>query len=139
MEKSNFILILTHGNMGKEMLVTASMFTLIDREVAFLGLNVDENIKDYQKKIEKFINDNSFVLILTDMLTATTTRVSALLLKYENVEIVTGLNLVMLLCALREKSNFDLKTLAEVVKQEALEDIIDIRRFMQLKNKNRKE
>lgn len=53
MERDNTILIVTHGNIGKELLDSASMFIKIEQQVHVIGLYADDDINDVHKKVEK--------------------------------------------------------------------------------------
>ena len=128
MEQDNTILIVTHGNIGKELLDSASMFIKIEQQVHVIGLYADDDINDVHKKVENFISHHAAVLILTDLLSGATTRIAALSLQYPQVEVITGMNLVMLISAIRESLNYDVKTLAAVVKKTAVEDIVNVRK-----------
>ena len=128
MEQDNTILIVTHGNIGKELLDSASMLIKIEQQVHVIGLYADDDINDVHKKVENFISHHAAVLILTDLLSGATTRIAALSLQYPQVEVITGMNLVMLISAIRESLNYDVKTLAAVVKKTAVEDIVNVRK-----------
>ena len=55
MEQDNTILIVTHGNIGKELLDSASMFIKIEQQVHVIGLYADDDINDVHKKVENFL------------------------------------------------------------------------------------
>ena len=100
----------------------------IEQQVHVIGLYADDDINDVHKKVENFISHHAAVLILTDLLSGATTRIAALSLQYPQVEVITGMNLVMLIIAIRESLNYDVKTLAAVVKKTAVEDIVNVRK-----------
>lgn len=63
MEQDNTILIVTHGNIGKELLDSASMFIKIEQQVHVIGLYADDDINDVHKKVENFISHLSLIHI----------------------------------------------------------------------------
>ena len=74
MEQDNTILIVTHGNIGKELLDSASMFIKIEQQVHVIGLYADDDINNVHKKVENFISHHAAVLILTDLLSGDNTH-----------------------------------------------------------------
>ena len=85
---------------------------------------IDSNI------LKEKIAEAEDVLVLTDMLSASTTQIAATLLPRGKIEIVSGVNLAMLIYAIRERNFYDVTDLAEKAKQAALEDIVNVRKRM---------
>lgn len=121
------ILLMTHGELGSELIRTASMFQPVTSSLMFIGLHENDAIRDYQKQMEALLQDDIDLLILSDMVSAATTRVAVQALVHGNVEVVSGVNLLMLINALREKDTHDLKQLSELVRDAGKEDIVNIR------------
>ena len=65
-----------------------------------------------EKKI-KALNKGRGVLILTDMFGGTPSNISLAFLKEEKVEVLTGVNLPMVIAIAQNRSNLTLKELAE--------------------------
>ena len=90
----------------------------------------DDNIKVLRCLLKEKIAEAEDVLVLTDMLSASTTQIAATLLPRGKIEIVSGVNLAMLIYAIRERNFYDVTDLAEKAKQAALEDIVNVRKRM---------
>jgi mannose/fructose-specific phosphotransferase system component IIA len=97
------ILLLGHGNYAKGVWETAQMIAGPQDNVKYLTIAYDDDLDQYKNKIEKEIlnSGEDGILILTDLLGGSPFMISSRLYgKYKDqlpVEIVTGLNLPMLL------------------------------------------
>lgn len=95
------VLIVTHGNLGKELLA-ASAFIIGELEsAAAVSLSASESAEDIRGRMEEAINsvdkNNEGVVILTDMFGGTPANVALSFLDERSVEVITGVNLPMLL------------------------------------------
>ena len=112
------IILVTHGNFGESLLSAATMIMGDDENCDALGVDVsrpmNEIIEELQKKVRDMDKDEG-VLILTDMFGGTPTNISLSLLSHGRIEVITGVNLPMVLKALggRDKK---LKDLAQEIK-----------------------
>ena len=110
------LLIVTHSNLGRE-IIKATEFILgrvetIDT-VSITETTDSEGIhKKIQKKIEA-LDRGQGVLILTDMFGGTPSNISLSFLKEGQVEVLTGVNLPMVLAIAKNRSD---STLGEVAK-----------------------
>ena len=129
MSSNTKILVLTHQQLGKVLLKTAASFVDIE-DCEWYGLFEDDNIKVVRCLLKEKIAEAEDVLVLTDMLSAATTQIAATLLPRGKIEIVSGVNLAMLIYAIRERNFYDVTDLAEKAKQAALEDIVNVRKRM---------
>ena len=129
MSSNTKILVLTHQQLGKVLLKTAASFVDIE-DCEWYGLFEDDNIKVLRCLSKEKIAEAEDVLVLTDMLSAATTQIAATLLPRGKIEIVSGVNLAMLIYAIRERNFYDVTDLAEKAKQAALEDIVNVRKRM---------
>lgn len=98
------ILVVTHGGLG-ESLVRAAGFILGDVPERLLSYSMDweddvDETRDGLVQCIQELGTEEGVLVLTDMFGGTPTNVSLSLLKQENVEVVCGVNLPMVLKAL---------------------------------------
>lgn len=110
------IVIVTHGDLGTELLRTGEEIVGKLPRVEAVSIHAEEKIERARKKIEAVVqrvDDGSGVLILTDLFGGTPSNLSLSYLESGRVEVVTGVNLPMLvnLPTLREESN--LRALAE--------------------------
>jgi PTS system mannose-specific IIA component len=110
------LLIVTHSNLGKE-IINAAEF-IVGRLEAADTLSITETTdsegihKKIQKKVEA-LDRGQGVLILTDMFGGTPSNISLSFLKEGHVEVLTGVNLPMVLAIARNRSG---STLSEVAK-----------------------
>lgn len=121
------ILILTHGDLGVQFLETARLIGLTseDRTAA---MSVDpkaspESVRDHLAKAISKLNAGNGVLILTDLFGGTPTNLSLSFLDEGKVEVVTGLNLPMLIKSINSKDDYDLASLAKLACDAGRENI----------------
>jgi len=94
------ILMITHSDIGKQMLLTAtSVFGKNPFRVEILSVdNYDQpnDVKELGQKYVNFLDQGRGVLILTDIIGTTPSNI-AKSIDYKNIRVVAGLNLSMLL------------------------------------------
>jgi PTS system mannose-specific IIA component len=110
------IVIVTHGELGTELLRTAQEIVGRFPGIEAVSVHASEQIDKARKKIETAlhgVNDGSGVLILTDLFGGTPSNLVLSYLEAGRLEVVTGVNLPMLmkLPSLREER--DLRALAD--------------------------
>ena len=94
------VLIITHGNLGDELIKAAEMIKGDTRGIIPVSLNAKTGVDDIKKEIISAIkkaDSGEGVLIMTDLFGGTPSNISLSFLKEEKVEVVTGVNLPMLL------------------------------------------
>jgi mannose PTS system EIIA component len=121
------ILVLTHGELGVKFLDTARLIGLTSDE-GLVALSIDptaspDSLRDQVAKAISKINSGSGVLILTDLFGGTPTNVSLSFLEEGKVEVVTGLNLPMLIKCANAREGYDLKGLAQLAADAGKENI----------------
>jgi len=127
------IVIVTHGDLGTELLRTAEEIVGKLPRVEAVSIQAEEKIERARKKIEAVlqrVNDGSGVLILTDLFGGTPSNLVLSYLESGRVEVVTGVNLPMLmkLPALREERN--LRALAEKLAKYGQRNILVASEFL---------
>jgi len=106
------VLITTHGNLGSEFLKVAELIKGKMKNVMHISMDQTIGVEDMTKEITaaiKKLDQGKGVLILTDLFGGTPSNLSLSLLKAGKVEVVTGVNLPMLLklTDIRETMNLD--------------------------------
>jgi len=94
------VLITTHGNLGSELLKVAEMIKGTLKTVMHISMDQTIGVEELTKEITaaiKKLDQGQGVLILTDLFGGTPSNLSLSLLKAGKVEVVTGVNLPMLL------------------------------------------
>jgi mannose PTS system EIIA component len=94
------VLITTHGHLGNELLKVAELIKGPLEGVMHISMDQTKGVEDLRKNINaaiKKLDQGQGVLILTDLFGGTPSNLSLALLKEGKVEVVTGVNLPMLL------------------------------------------
>jgi PTS system mannose-specific IIA component len=110
------IVIATHCQLG-EALIDAAEFILGDRphDTVPVSIDLNENAEKLRKKIDegiKAVDNKEGVLILTDMFGGTPSNLSYSFLEEGYVEVISGVNLPILIKALNMRDDSDLSQLA---------------------------
>ena len=94
------ILLITHSDIGKQLLLTAtSVFGKNPFQVELLSVDNYDQPNDVRELAEKYVNflDNgSGVLVMTDIIGTTPSNIASSI-NYQNIKVVAGLNLSMIL------------------------------------------
>lgn len=94
------ILIITHSDIGKQLLLTAtSVFGKNPFRVELLSVdNYDQpnDVKELAEKYVNFLDNGSGVLVMTDIVGTTPSNIASSI-NNKNIKIVAGLNLSMIL------------------------------------------
>src|SRR5262245_5780489 len=93
-------LVVTHGEVARELVNAACRIIGENRNLKAVCIAWDEDVSTARRKIEQAIGEveqGSGVLIMTDMFGGTASNLSLTLLEPGKVEVVTGVNLSMLL------------------------------------------
>jgi len=94
------VLIVSHGNLGRELIKAAEMIKGRLEGVAFVSVDMAHGVDGLKKEITaaiRKVETGDGVLILTDLFGGTPSNISLSFLKEGKVEVVTGVNLPMLL------------------------------------------
>ncbi len=113
------ILIVTHGGIAEELVRSAAAITSDSEHLAAVGLGWNEEADSARQRIEEglaAVDAGSGVLILTDMFGGTPSNLALPFLQEGRVEIVTGVNLPMLVRALAGRREESLPSLARSVR-----------------------
>ena len=122
------IIIVTHGKMGQGMLGSMHMITGEQAQVATVELEEEyspEHLSELVNDALELVDDGSGVLIMVDLFGATPFNVSArLYLESERqIEILTGVNLPMLVETVVSRAENDLKSVYDIAYQAGVSGI----------------
>ncbi|MEA2061177.1 MAG: PTS fructose transporter subunit IIA [Thermodesulfobacteriota bacterium] len=113
------ILIVTHANLGHALIEAAEFILDTELEkVSFISINIREDVDSLHKKIKKGVKklqSDKGVIILTDMFGGTPSNLSYSFLKEGSVEVVSGVNLPMLIKAVNIREKKDLSEAAVIL------------------------
>ena len=110
------IVIVTHSQLG-DALIEAAEFIIGDRPEALVSVSIDltESAEVLRTRIDegiKKVQSKDGVLILTDMFGGTPSNLSYSFLEEGRIEVISGVNLPILIQAVNTRSKMDLNTLA---------------------------
>ena len=129
------ILILSHCELTKELIQTAEVIAGKQENLFYIEQDIkNENLASLQNRINEIlqkINNEKGTLILTDMLGGTPCNAAMLLTKIYNIEIITGVNLPMILSAIfTSKVSQTAKELAAKVLVDGKKSIVDAKQLL---------
>ncbi|MAV63551.1 PTS sugar transporter subunit IIA [Rhodobiaceae bacterium] len=116
------IIIVTHGNLALE-LKSAMEHTLgIQKNIEIISIKPDDDLEIKKSALEesiKKVDEENGVIILTDMFGGTPSNLAISLLKIGKVEIISGVNLPMLIKLIGLRDSNDLQKVATESKESA--------------------
>jgi PTS system mannose-specific IIA component len=130
------ILIVTHGKLAQELVETTRIIVGKNVEnIVPITVDWNDDMSDIQKTISSAISkvdQGNGVLILTDMFGGTPSNISLSFLS-EKVEIITGVNLPMLIKIVNVGDRFTLKELAQMIHEQGKKSIYLASEILSLK------
>jgi mannose PTS system EIIA component len=114
------VLITTHGNLGTELIKAAELIKGPLKGVLHISTDQTKGVEDLKKEIGdtiKKLDKGKGVLILTDLFGGTPSNISLSFLKEGKVEVVTGVNLPMMLKLSEVKEEMSLNEYACMIKE----------------------
>ncbi len=118
--------LVTHGQLATELLAAAEMIVGPAAHIAAVSIGWHDDVDAARDEIERAIAHVSAgrgVLILTDMFGGTPTNIAAMFLKEGEVEVVTGVNLPMIVKLASETGDETLAVVAQRVREQGREGI----------------
>lgn len=132
---SNKLFVCTHGEFGKEIIQSAKMIVGEMEDVRYFSLKPGMAPTEYRKEIEDFINvspEDDF-LCLVDLFGGTPCNMVTSLNK-ENLEIISGLNLAMLIETYSLMQTVSISDLKEIALTTLVNSGVDVKkRFKELR------
>jgi mannose PTS system EIIA component len=114
------VLITTHGNLGSELIRAAELIKGDLNGVSHVSVDQTKGVEELKKEINaaiKKLDKGQGVLILTDLFGGTPSNISLSFLKDGKLEVVTGVNLPMLLKISDSREGMKLKEFASYLKE----------------------
>ena len=118
--------VVSHGQVANELLAAAEAVVGDLSHITAVSIGWHDDVEMAKAEIERAIaqvNEGSGVLVLTDMFGGTPTNISAMFLKENEVEIVTGVNLPMVIKLASVNKDISLHDLAKEVEAQGKEAI----------------
>ncbi len=114
------LVVATHGNLGDEILKAVEMIIGPVRNACAVGVARDNSLEDIQVAIKQAIatvgTEGDGVVIMTDMFGGTPANVGLTFLEPDKVEVLTGINLPMVLKFFNSQEGLGLDELAGILK-----------------------
>ncbi|HPC73653.1 MAG TPA: hypothetical protein P5551_10780 [Syntrophales bacterium] len=121
------VLIITHGNLGSEFIKVAELIKGRLEGIQHVSVNASKGMDEIKKDIMtavKKVDGGSGVLILTDLFGGTPSNISLSFLKSGKIEVVTGVNLPMLLKLSDLKGEKNLGEFASLIRDYGKKNIV---------------
>ena len=109
--------IITHGHLAGELLAAAEMIVGPVSHIIAVSIGWHDDVDAAHEEIEraiKQVSQGTGVLLLTDMFGGTPTNIASMFLKENEVEVITGVNLPMVI---KLASQSEPQTLAETARR----------------------
>lgn len=126
--------IVSHGQVANELLAAAEAVVGDLSHITAVSIGWHDDVEMAKSEIERAIaqvSSGSGVLVLTDMFGGTPTNISAMFLKENEVEIVTGVNLPMVIKLASNTKEVTLHELAKEVEGQGKEAICRASAFLE--------
>ncbi len=120
------IVLVTHPHLGEEFLRSAELICGKFPQIALVSIDTRKGVDELRKEISeaiKTVDLGDGALILTDMFGGTPSNMSLAFLREGQVEVLTGINLPMLIKISNCRENRNLKELAKMVKEAGQKNI----------------
>jgi PTS system mannose-specific IIA component len=121
------IIVITHGQFGQELLRTAQDIAGRQESVAALAVTPEmgqENVLHALQETLDRLNSADGTLILVDMLGGTPCNTALMKTKNMTAEVLTGVNLYMILSSFTHRDKMDLKSLTTKVAEDGRRAIV---------------
>ena len=120
------ILITTHGQLGSELIKAAELIKGPMKGIFHISVDQTKGLEEIKKEISssiKKLDQGRGVLILTDLFGGTPSNVSLSFMKEGKVEVVTGVNLPMLLKLSDVREKMPLNEFAHFIRDYGIKNI----------------
>lgn len=121
------LVVATHGGLGEALLATVTMIVGTPAQSRAVSLSRDHSPMELQELLSKAINDVNQgvgVLVMVDMFGGTPANIGMTLVVPGQLELLTGVNLPMLLKFMTYRERYPLPELAELLREQARDGIV---------------
>jgi len=116
------IIIVTHGNLALELKSAMEHILGIQKNIEIISIKPDDDLEIKKSALEesiKKVDEENGVIILTDMFGGIPSNLAISLLKIGKIEIISGVNLPMLIKLIGLRDSNDLQKVATESKESA--------------------
>ena len=129
------LVVAAHGNLGSELLMSAQMIIGPVVNAKAVSITQDSSMETIRDAIAEAVaevgKDDHGVIIVTDMFGGTPANVSMTFLESQRVEVMTGINLPMILKFFNSQENLGLHELAAILKSYGQQSIALASEYLQ--------
>lgn len=118
--------VVTHGNLATELVSAAETIVGDIHHITAVTIGWHDNVEMAREQIGKAIervNEGAGVLVLTDMFGGTPTNIACTFLGNAPIEVITGVNLPMIIKLAEQQSDEDLALIARRVRDQGQKNI----------------
>lgn len=118
--------IVSHGQVANELVAAAETVVGDISHITAVSIGWHDDVEMAQDQVEraiKSVSDGKGVIVMTDMFGGTPTNIAAMFLKPGEVEIVTGVNLPMVVKLAANNKDLSLSELAKDVEEQGKQSI----------------
>jgi len=118
--------IVSHGQVANELLTAAETVVGELQHIAAVSIGWHDDVETAKNEVAraiKKVSQGNGVLLLTDMFGGTPTNISAMFLEDDDVEIITGVNLPMVIKVASQNKEMTLSEMAAVVESQGKQAI----------------
>ncbi len=118
--------IVSHGRLANELVAAAEQVVGDHPHIAAVSIGWHDDVEAAQAEVERAIetvSEGNGVLLLTDMFGGTPTNISAMFIKEGEIEVVTGVNLPMVIKLASQNTEYTLSEMAAAVELQGKESI----------------
>ena len=116
------IIVVTHGNLALELKSAMEHILGVQRNIEIISIKPDDDLEIKKSALEesiKKVNEDNGTIILTDMFGGTPSNLAISFLEMGKVEIISGVNLPMLVKLIDLRDSNDLQKVARESKESA--------------------
>jgi PTS system mannose-specific IIA component len=113
------VIVITHGNLGSELIKATELIKGDLKGALAISVDAAKGVENLKKEITtaiKKVDSGNGVLILTDLFGGTPSNISLSFLKEHKVEVVTGVNLPMMLKISERQQDRNLGEFADFIR-----------------------
>lgn len=118
--------VVTHGHVANELLAAAEMIVGDVSHIAAVSIGWHDDVDAAHSEVERAItrvSEGSGVLLLTDMFGGTPTNIASMFLSEGKIEVVTGVNLPMVIKLASQSGQESLQLVAQRVRDQGKDGI----------------
>lgn len=131
------IIVISHGPYAKSLIESVEMVYGKQEKIEAICLGKDESIESLQERIKDTIKKLSLkkILIIVDLLGGTPYNATSIKLEDPNVNVITGLNMPMILKILPSR-NKTLEEVSNIAIESGKDGIVNVSEKLKMLNKN---